>query len=181
MPGTLNSHHGVYVGSFDPLTLGHQDIIQRAARLFQRLTVGIGINPDKRPLFTPEERLEMAQSVLKPLPNVEVQCFHGLAVDFLRDCGARVMVRGVRTLTDIEAEFTMALANRALDPEIETIFLTAGEKFTHISSSLIKQVAQLGQPAAASRLKEFVPAEVIDPLLRKFAAAPASPAAAAGR
>jgi len=158
----------VYAGSFDPLTLGHQDIIQRGAKLFDHVTVGIGMNPEKRPLFTPEERVAMAQSVLRPLSNVEVRSFHGLAVDFLRECGARVMLRGMRTLTDIEAEFTMVLANRALDPEIETVFLTAGEKFSHISSSLIKQVAQLGRHAAAKRLAEFVPPEVVEPLLAKY-------------
>ncbi len=170
MPAPLSSRHAVYVGSFDPLTLGHQDIIQRGAQLFERITVGIGINPDKRPLFTPEERLQMAQTVLKPIANVDVRCFQGLAVEFLHDCGARVMLRGVRTLSDIETELTMVLANRALDPEIETVLLTASEKFTHISSTLIKQVAQLGQESAAKRLREFVPAEIVAPLLAKFAA-----------
>jgi pantetheine-phosphate adenylyltransferase len=164
----LDAHHAVYVGSFDPITLGHQDIIRRSARIFERVTVGIGINPEKKPLFAPEERLQMAQQVLSPLTNVTVRTFHGLAVDFLQECQARVMIRGVRTLSDIEAEFTMALANRALDPEIETIFLTASERYTHISSSLIKQVAQLGRDTAAARLKEFVPLEVVGPLQAKF-------------
>ncbi|MBI1345484.1 pantetheine-phosphate adenylyltransferase [bacterium] len=165
----LSSHHAVYVGSFDPLTLGHRDLIERSAKLFDQVTVGIGINPEKRPLFTPEERLQLATVVLKPWANVTVRTFQGLAVEFLRDCGARVMIRGVRTLSDIDTEFTMALANRALDPEIETIFLTASEKYTHISSTLIKQVAQLGRSTAAERLKEFVPPEVVKPLLAKFA------------
>uniref|UniRef100_A0A7C2K006 Phosphopantetheine adenylyltransferase n=1 Tax=Schlesneria paludicola TaxID=360056 RepID=A0A7C2K006_9PLAN len=169
MSQPLNSRKAVYVGSFDPITLGHQDIIRRSARIFERVTVGIGINPEKRPLFDPNERLQMARRVLAPLTNVEVRIFHGLAVDFLRQCDARVMIRGVRTLSDIEAEFTMALANRALDPEIETIFLTASERFTHISSSLIKQVAQLGGENAAARLKEFVPPEIVGPLQAKFA------------
>lgn len=164
----LNSRHAVYVGSFDPLTLGHQDIIRRAALIFERVTVGIGINPDKRPLFSPEERLQLASEILRPLSNVEVRCFTGLAVEFLQDCGARVMIRGVRTLSDIDTEFTMALANRALAPEIETIFLTASERYTHISSTLIKQVAQFARDAAATRLAEFVPQEVVAPLLAKF-------------
>jgi pantetheine-phosphate adenylyltransferase len=168
MSAPLDSRHAVYVGSFDPITLGHQDIIRRTAVVFERVTVGIGINPEKKPLFTPDERLQMARQVLTPLTNVTVRIFHGLAVDFLRECQARVMIRGVRTLSDIEAEFTMALANRALDPEIETIFLTASERYTHISSSLIKQVAQLGRDTAAARLKEFVPAEVVGPLSAKF-------------
>lgn len=164
----LSSHHAVYVGSFDPMTLGHVDIIRRAATIFDHLTVGIGINPDKRPLFSPEERLALAGQILKPFHNVEIQCFQGLTVDFIRQRGARILVRGVRTLSDIEAEFTMTLANRALDPEIDTIFLMASEKYTHISSTLIKQIAQLGQGSAATKLRDFVPAEVVEPLLAKY-------------
>lgn len=164
----LSSHHAVYVGSFDPLTLGHVDIIRRAALIFDRLTVGIGINPEKRSLFSPGERLSLTTEVVKPFPNVEVQSFYGLAVEFVRHCGARVLVRGVRTLSDIEAEFTMTLANRALDPEIDTVFLMAGERYTHISSSLIKQIAQLGQGTGAARLREFVPGEIVEPLLSKY-------------
>lgn len=164
----LSSHHAVYVGSFDPMTLGHVDIIRRAATIFDHLTVGIGINPDKRPLFSPEERLALTGQILKPFQNVEIQCFQGLTVDFIRQRGARVLVRGVRTLSDIEAEFTMTLANRALDPEIDTIFLMASEKYTHISSTLIKQIAQLGQGSAAMKLRDFVPAEVVEPLLAKY-------------
>lgn len=164
----LSSAHAVYVGSFDPLTLGHEDIIRRGARIFDQLTVGIGINPDKHPLFTPDERLELARQVLAPLTNVRVATFQGLAVEFLRGCGARVMLRGVRTLSDIELEFTMTLANRALDPEIDTIFLMSSERYTHISSTLIKQIAQLGQNRAADRLREFVPPPVVEALLAKF-------------
>ena len=168
MGGPLNSHHAVYVGSFDPLTLGHVDIIQRGAAIFDQLTVGVGINPDKNPLFSPEERLSLATSVLSPLKNVKVCCFEGLTVEFIRHCGARVLLRGVRTLSDIETEFTMTLANRALDHEIDTLFLMASEKFTHVSSTLIKQIAQLAHGSAAGKLNEFVPAEVIGPLLRKY-------------
>lgn len=164
----LSSHHAVYVGSFDPLTLGHVDIIRRAAAIFDRLTVGIGINPDKRPLFSPEERLTLTSKILKPFANVEVDCFQGLTVDFIRHRGARILVRGVRTLSDIEAEFTMTLANRALDPEIDTVFLMASERYTHISSSLIKQIAQLAQSSAAAKLGDFVPADVVEPLLAKY-------------
>jgi pantetheine-phosphate adenylyltransferase len=167
---TLSGRHAVYTGSFDPLTLGHQDIITRGAAVFDKLTVGIGINPEKRPLFSPEERLAMAKEVLAPLPNVEIRCFTGLAVEFLRDCKARVMLRGLRTLSDIEAEFTMALANRALDDEIETVFLMASARFSHISSTLIKQVAQLGQRSPIDRLRDFVPAPVAAALLAKFSA-----------
>jgi pantetheine-phosphate adenylyltransferase len=165
---TLNTQHAVYVGSFDPLTLGHLDIIRRGANIFSRVTVGIGINPDKKSLFTPEERLELARMVLSPFPNVRIETFDGLAVEFIRHCGAGVMLRGVRTLSDIEAEFTMTLANRALDPEIDTVFLMASEKYTHISSTLIKQIAQMGQSHAAEKLHEFVPKEIVAPLVAKF-------------
>lgn len=160
--------HAVYVGSFDPMTLGHRDLISRGARIFDRLTVGIGINPEKRPLFTPEERQQLMQRVLAGLPNVEVQAFHGLAVQFVKECGASVMLRGVRTLTDIESEFTMSLANRVLAPDIESVFLMASEKYTHISSTLIKQIAQMGGAASARQLEDFVPPEIIEPLLAKF-------------
>lgn len=167
MTGPLSSRHAVYAGSFDPFTLGHQDIVQRAAALFDRVTVGIGINPEKRPLFTPDERLVMARDVLQHIVNVDVRCFEGLAVDFIRSCGARVLVRGVRTLSDIETEFTMTLANRALDPEIDTIFLMASERFTHISSSLIKQIALMGRQSAATKLADFVPTAVVPQLLER--------------
>jgi pantetheine-phosphate adenylyltransferase len=129
--------------------------------------VGIGINPEKRPLFSPEERMVLARQVLAPLKNVEVTLFQGLAVDFVRSCGAAVILRGVRTLTDIEAEFSMTLANRVLAPEIETVFLMAGENYTHVSSTLIKQIACMSQSAAAEKLKEFLPDPVIGPLLEK--------------
>ena len=158
----------MYVGSFDPLTLGHLDLIRRGAAIFERLTVGIGINPDKRPLFEPEERLKLAQEVLAPFANVDVAVFHGLAVEFIRHCGAGVMLRGVRTLTDIETEFTMTLANRALDPEIDTVFLMASEKYTHVSSTLIKQIAQMSQTLALQKLQEFVPKEIVGPLVAKY-------------
>jgi pantetheine-phosphate adenylyltransferase len=168
MPAALDSHHAVYVGSFDPLTLGHVDIIQRGAAIFDQLTVGIGINPDKNPLFTPDERLSIAKAVLAPLKNVNILCFEGLTVEFIRQCNARVLLRGVRTLTDIETEFTMTLANRALDPEIDTLFLMASERYTHVSSTLIKQIAQLAQGSAVGKLNEFLPHQVIEPLLKKY-------------
>lgn len=168
MPKTLQPRFAVYVGSFDPLTLGHLDIIRRGAGLFERLTVGIGLNPDKRPLFSSEERLELTKEVVADLPNVDVVCFQGLAVNFAADCQAAVMLRGIRTLTDIDAEFTMSLANRVLAKEIETVFLMSSEKFTHISSSLIKQIAQLGREDSAERLKSFVPAEIIPALVAKY-------------
>ncbi len=164
----LNPCHAVYVGSFDPLTLGHQDIIYRGARIFAHLTVGIGINPDKKPLFSSEDRLQMLQEIVEPLTNVKVECFHGLAVKFVKSREASVILRGVRTLTDIESEFTLSLSNRALEPNIETVFLMASEKYSHISSTLIRQIAAMGRDAAAEHLKEFLPAVVIAPLLSKY-------------
>ncbi len=165
---SLSPRHAVYVGSFDPVTLGHFDIISRGARLFDRVTVGIGVNPGKSPLFTPQERVELLQDVLKPLANVRVECFEGLTVNFVRRCGASVTLRGIRTLTDLDAEFTMSLANHVLAPDIETVFLMAGEKYSHISSSLIKQIAQLSPETETDPLNAFVPVEVIEPLRAKF-------------
>ncbi len=168
MTTQLNPHHAVYAGSFDPLTLGHLDIVQRASRLFARVTIGVGTNPDKRPLFSPEERMDLIRQSISGLANVDVEGFGGLTVDFLRHCGAAVLVRGMRTLSDIENEFSLTLANRALAPEIETIFLMASEKYTHISSTLIKQVANLGTDDTIQQLRSFVPPAIITPLLQKL-------------
>ena len=165
---SLNPRHAVYVGSFDPITLGHEDIIRRGSQLFDRVTVGVGVNPDKRALFDSQERMELIREVVESLDNVDVGTFDGLAVDYVRDCGASVMLRGVRTLTDIESEFTMSLANRTMAPEIESVFLMSAERYTHISSTLIKQIAQLGQDAATEHLKDFVPEAVIKPLMGRF-------------
>ena len=171
MADDLNPRHAVYTGSFDPLTLGHVDLIRRGAGLFDRLTVAIGVNPDKQALFTLEERIALSREVLADLANVDVAGFTGLTVNFVRECGAAVLLRGVRTLTDIESEFTMSLANRALDPQIETVFLMSSEKYTHISSSLIKQIAKLGDQDSSNNLKMFVPQQVIEPLRKKYAQA----------
>ncbi len=164
----LETEHAIYVGSFDPMTLGHEDVVRRGARIFKRLSVGIGINPDKDPLFSSQQRLELMREILGDLDNVTVHCFTGLAVDFVTEQNAAVMLRGVRTLSDIESEFTMTLANRTLAPDIETVFLMANEQYSHISSSLIKQIAKMGRETAASKLKQFVPQQVIAPLLAKY-------------
>ncbi len=163
------SSHAVYVGSFDPLTLGHQDIIERGARIYERLTVGIGINPDKAAFFGPEERVAMCQESLSHIGNVEIRTFEGLAVEFVRSCNSRVLLRGVRSLMDIDSEFTMSLANRVLDEEIESVFLMSSEGYNHISSSLIKQIAKLGTANdLEKRLADFVPGAVIKMLLERF-------------
>ncbi|HQX49055.1 MAG TPA: pantetheine-phosphate adenylyltransferase [Planctomycetaceae bacterium] len=158
----------VYAGSFDPITLGHLDIIRRASRIFEQVTVGIGVNPDKTLWFSPEERLRLCQESVADLSNVEVRTFDGLTVDFVRQCNSRILLRGVRTLTDIEQEFTMTLANRVLDGEIESVFLMSAERYAHISSSLIKQIARMAREDVALRLKEFVPRPIIDALVKKL-------------
>jgi len=156
----------VYTGSFDPITLGHVNVIERASDLVDRLFVGVGINVGKQPMFTPDERVDLVRRSVKHLTNVEVCKFDGLAVQFVRKCGARVMVRGVRPLQDIEAEFTMMLANRQLDPGIETVILMADKELAHVSSTLIKQIAPL---ADDEHLAHFVPQVVIEGLRAKMA------------
>lgn len=157
----------VYAGSFDPLTLGHLDIIRRGAALFETLVVAIGINPDKRPLFTAPERVDLLQGVISELKNVEVECFEGLTVDYVKRKKGSVMLRGIRTVSDIEAEFTMALTNRTLAPQIETVFLMASEKYSHVSSTLIKQIALMGREGSAQQLLQFVPPSVVPALMQK--------------
>ncbi len=155
----------IYTGSFDPITLGHLNVIERAARLTDNLVVGIGHNAEKQSLFTPDERVKLVQDSTSHIDNVEVKVFSGLAVNFVRDCGARVMVRGVRPLTDIAGEFTMMLANRELDSDIETIFLMADHRLAHVSSSLIKQIAPL---ADDEMLAKFVPRGIVAKLREKL-------------
>ena len=163
----MSTRIALYAGSFDPVTLGHLDIIRRGARLVDKLIVSVGINPDKRPLFSPAERVDLLRNVLADLKNVEVDCFEGLTVDHVERRGAGVMLRGIRTVSDIEAEFTMALTNRTLSPKIETVFLMASEKFSHISSTLIKQIALMGRENSLTHLEQFVPEAIIAPLLKK--------------
>ena len=151
----LSPRVAVYTGTFDPVHYGHLDIIQRGSRLFDRLIVGVGINPDKRTLFSIEERVELTRTVCDGWDNVEVQAMDGLAVRFVRALGARSMIRGLRTLSDMEYEFTMSLMNRTLDPELETVFLMAKEEFSHVSSSLLRQIAALG-----GDLSKFLPPTV---------------------
>ena len=157
------SKSAVYTGSFDPVTLGHVNIIERSSRLFDELIIGIGVNTEKRSLFSLDERVSFLEQVTTTLTNVRIETFAGLAVEFVHQCHARVMVRGVRPLTDISGEFTMMMANHHLAPEIETIFLMADEELAHVSSSLIKQIAPLSDN---QMLAKFVPAVII-PDLRK--------------
>ncbi len=171
MPTSSDSRVAVYTGSFDPITLGHLNVIERSSRLVDKLIVGIGENIEKQPLFTPDERVELVREATAHLSNVEIKTFDGLAVNFVRQCGARVMLRGVRSLSDIEAEFTMTLANRKLDPGIETVFLMADDQYSHVASSLVKQITPL---AGDEELARFVPQQIIPALRKKFPAAPSS-------
>ncbi len=155
----------VYTGSFDPVTLGHLNVIQRGSRIVERLIVGIGLNSEKRGLFDPEERLELVRRVTGHLDNVEVKTFEGLAVNFVQQCGAKVMLRGVRPMTDIAGEFTMMMANRRLNEDLETVFLMADGEFSHVSSSLIKQLTPL---ATDEQLAQFVPKSIIKDLRKRI-------------
>lgn len=155
----------VFTGTFDPLTLGHLDVIRRGRRLFTHLVVGIGVNPNKSSLFGIDERVALTRRVLAPFENVSVESFEELTVQFVKRIGAQVILRGLRTLSDMEYEFGMTLTNHRLDPSIETVFLMADGEYSHISSSLIKQVARFGGAEALSR---FVPPELIDPIMNQM-------------
>ena len=162
MSRPLSPRIAVYTGTFDPVHLGHVDLIRRGSTLFDRLIVGVGINPDKSTLFDPDERVALIRAVSADLPNVEVRHFPGLAVRFVREAGASVMLRGLRTLSDMEFEFTMSLMNLNLDPGIETVFLMAKEEYSHVSSSLLRQIAALG-----GELNRFLSPPVQRALLEK--------------
>jgi pantetheine-phosphate adenylyltransferase len=159
MSKALDHRVAVYTGTFDPPHHGHLDIISRGSRIFDRLIVGVGINPEKTPFFSLEERVELVQEVIAPYGNVSVRPFHGLAVSFVREVGARVMLRGLRTTSDMENEFTMSLMNLNLDPEIETVFLMAKEAYSHVSSTLLRQIATFG-----GTLEKFLPPVVKEAL-----------------
>jgi pantetheine-phosphate adenylyltransferase len=153
----------VYPGTFDPITNGHSDIIARASRLFSKVVVAVAANPGKQPVFELSERVKLAKQALADLPNVEVLEFDTLLVDFARECGAAVILRGLRAVSDFEYEFQLAGMNRRLAPDVETMFLTPAEKFSYISSSLVREIAALGgdvtdfvNPAVAAALAEKV-------------------------
>ena len=147
--------HCIYPGTFDPITCGHLDVLDRAARLFDRVTVGIARDSGKTPLFTAEERLAMLQPCLASHPNARAVIFDGLLVDFATAQGAGAIIRGLRALSDFEFEFNMALMNRHLEPKVETIFVMPAEAYSYTSSSLVKQIAKLGGDVA-----NFVPPNV---------------------
>ena len=160
MTKPLDHRLAVYTGTFDPVHHGHLDIIGRGSRIFDRLIVGVGINPDKQPFFDQDERVELVRTVIEPFANVSVLPFTSLAVTFVREVGARIMLRGLRTTSDMESEFTMSLMNLNLDAEIETVFLMAKEEYSHLSSALLRQIATFG----GGNLEKFLPRQVKDAL-----------------
>jgi pantetheine-phosphate adenylyltransferase len=153
----------MYPGTFDPITLGHEDLVRRAARLYDRVVVAIAATPgSKAPMFTFSERVELAKAALSDIENIEVAGYEGLTVDFAREHGLAVIIRGLRAVSDFEYEFQLANMNRHLTEDVETVFLTPTEKYTFISSSLVKEVASLG-----GDVSEFVSPEVKKALLAR--------------
>jgi len=152
-----------YSGTFDPITLGHNDIIHRAARMFPRLIVAVGLNPSKNPRFNLDERCELVRASVDDLDNVEVRSFEGLVVDFARDNGVTVLVRGVRTVGDVDYAKQMAVMNRDLYPQLDTVLLAPSPEYAHLSSSLVRELTSLGAP-----VKKLVPRPVIPLLLERF-------------
>jgi pantetheine-phosphate adenylyltransferase len=152
-----------YSGTFDPITLGHNDIIHRAARMFPKLIVAVGLNPAKNPRFDLDERIALIEACVTDLPNVEVRGFTGLVVDFAREHQVNVLVRGVRNGGDVDYEKQMAVMNRDLYPKLDTVMLAPSPEYAHLSSSLVRELAGLGAPVA-----KLVPKPVITPLLERF-------------
>jgi pantetheine-phosphate adenylyltransferase len=155
----------LYPGSFDPLTNGHLDIVDRTAQIFDRVVIAVLENPTKQPLFTTAERVAMIREALGERPRVDVSTFNGLTIDFARQVGARVIVRGLRAVSDFESEFQMALMNRRLEPDVTTVFIPTSLRHLFLSSSLIKELAEFG-----GDISEFVPANVVRPLKQRLAA-----------
>ncbi|MBO8136605.1 MAG: pantetheine-phosphate adenylyltransferase [Desulfotomaculum sp.] len=153
----------VYPGSFDPVHYGHIDIIERASSLFDKLVVAVATNPNKKPLFTAEERVEMLQEVLKDYDNIYVEFFEGLTVNFAMKQGAQVVIRGLRAITDFENEFVFALTNKKLAPTTETVYLMTRSEYSFISSTGVKEVAYYG-----GNVSDMVPAVVAEKLFEKF-------------
>lgn len=154
----------VYPGTFDPITNGHKDLIERAARMFDQVVVAVAASQKKGPLFSLEERVELARSVLAHLPNVEVQGFSKLLAFFVKEQNANVVLRGLRAVSDFEYEFQLANMNRKLMPDFETVFLTPAEHLSFISSTLVREIAVLG-----GDVTQFVPPQVVEAFQRKLA------------
>lgn len=153
----------IYPGSFDPVTLGHLNVIKRAAQAFDKLIVCVMVNSSKHGLFTPEERVDLIQRVTKNLRNVEVDCSNELLADYARRRGSQVLVKGLRAVSDYEKEVQMAIINRKLYPNLDTFFIPSSEKYTYLSSSVVKEMARYG-----AELSDFVPREIIADVEEKF-------------
>jgi len=152
----------MYPGTFDPITLGHEDLVRRAGRLFDKVVVAIAANPTKAPMFSLEERVDLAKAALSDVPNVEVSGYDGLTVDFARDNGLRVILRGLRAVSDFEYEFQLANMNRHLACDVETAFLTPKETYNFISSSLVREICSMG-----GDISKFVSPIVNDALMKR--------------
>jgi pantetheine-phosphate adenylyltransferase len=153
----------VYPGSFDPITNGHLDIIERASRVYDKVVVGVLNNSNKKPVFTVDERMDLIKTVTSHIPNVEVDSFEGLLVDFAKSKQATVIVKGLRTVADFEYEFQMALLNKTLNPEYETMFLMTDTKYSYISSSMVKELAGFH-----GDLTGLVPSEIASKIKQKY-------------
>ena len=153
----------VYPGSFDPVTNGHLDVISRGAELFDKVIVGVLHNSTKSPLFSVEERVRILNEATKDLPNVEIVAFSGLSVDFARQCKAKVIIRGLRAITDFEYEIQMSQTNHKLEPEVETMFLTTNLKYSYLSSTIVREVAAFG-----GDISQFVPETVAKSIKEKM-------------
>ncbi len=153
----------VYPGSFDPITCGHLDVIKRAAKIVDVLIIGVLNNSSKKSLFTPEERVELIERVVKDIPNVKVESFSGLTVDFAKERNATVLVRGLRAVTDFEYELQIAQTNHKLNPDIDTIFFTTSVEYAYLSSSIAKEVASCG-----GSVQGLLPEEIIDTVFEKL-------------
>ena len=152
----------IYPGSFDPITLGHLNIIKRAARCFDKLIVCVMVNSQKNGLFTPEERVELIRKVVSQLPNVEVDASSVLLAEYARQRRARVIVKGLRAVSDFESEGQVAVVNRKLNPNVDTMFLPSNEKYTYLSSTVVKEMVRYGV-----ELSDFIPREIIEDVKRK--------------
>jgi|SRR5436190_1116740 len=157
----------IYPGSFDPFTNGHLDLVQRAAKLFDRVIVAVARNEAKGPLFAVEERLDLVRQSIKSLPNVSAEVFDGLLVDYVERRGGQAVIRGLRAVSDFEFEFQLALMNRKLNENVETIFMMPKDTYTFLSSRIVKEIARLGGDVSA-----FVPPQTVAMLRRKFGAPP---------
>lgn len=161
----MNGTIAVYPGTFDPITRGHEDLVRRASALFDRVIVGVAESRSKRPFFTTDERVDMARDILSAYPNVEVRGFSCLLMDFLNQCNARIIVRGLRAVSDFEYEFQMAGMNRVLRPDVETVFLTPADQYMFISATMVREIASLDgdvskfvQPSVLARIGDKVEA-----------------------